>query len=35
MFFMQKYIKTPASMEYISESQIARKFTVIFKPKDK
>ena len=35
MFFMQKYIETPASMEYIPEQQIARKYTIMFKHEDK
>ena len=33
--FMEKYIKAHASMEYISEKEIARKFTIMFKPDDK
>ena len=35
MFFMQKYIETPASMEDISEQQTAQKCTIMFKLEDK
>ena len=34
-FFMQKYIAAPASMEYISQKQMAQKFTIMFKLEDK
>ena len=33
--FMERYIEAPASMEYISEKEIARKFTIMLKPGDK